>query len=1023
MGSSGYPSCMLMLCATWVMGSAGIDKGTTGKVSSNMSWLTDFSPNVFAAYGWDDWNLTLYAFNPSANVVSFSILTGKSQIWLAGATSPWPPISNGWPDAACVFHRAERWQRVLLFGGKAKEIFLGDSWAFDPASALWAKVSSHGPSPRARPAAAVDQQPGAFYIFGGSDPYFPWLKDFWLLNISSVGVQSITATWVSLSGGPSKRHSAGMAITGRQLYVFGGDNGSPKLADLWNFDMATQAWSQIILSNGPAGRSSYGCAPNFGAWDATGALLLGPSYPSTTDLWEIDGANCTELLSSGSGVTSATSALFVSQRQARVYLVQEAGMFFAQLNSTTCQAAVTCPGGSFYQPSPAGAELNFASCCQEYPSECDDVFKSSDPATRDEWARGCQEACRHLALDPLKVCWRATWLSHAPTSRQGPLLPACEASDEHFYQETSLEGSGSWCMDPCGPVVNGTGGINLWSSFRARATHFAQKQDCDQNEVWVRNMPGCADIALYDVAGANATQSCAASCTDSNLGVPSLQCFVQTQGYTSSRLQTVCFKSRVATAMTELGGAARFGIMLAYAANSVAWAWTGQVHVEQQRPEKHWQHWGHATIRPNFPLSCVVDRISAKNAARINIVQSMVSMMVDKVSDVGSILAYLSEGQVYYAAFLVLAISIHLDPFQVRGQRGLRGSMHVGYLTEDLLNDRVRESYFEGIFGVVVPALALIFIGRSNRGKPAGNSMFQLGFSMASSAFGVFSLAESQLLSRALQRLGANDHVLQCALIREMAKRGLLWVKLDLVLRVLALIPLVAIAASKVRAFGSYQQVLAIVGVLSSISLVPYAPLFDMVVDGSAKTIYSRWLQRLSSIITVLASLAVCVASICCGLAFSGTVVHVDGNDATPATWGEFGGLSLTHNLAWQGRLLVESLLAAGAVCSVLSVPVSVKAALAGEAISDFLETLDGESWGAVYFAEYHEWLQVDTMWHFKVPAFGVSVQETLHNEQEPPNVGRIFQAYQAVRQSDPPFAESGGPGRGSRDLASTPAV
>jgi len=119
--------------------------------------------------------------------------------------------------------------RMVLFGGVSGSTLLGDTWGYDPISLGWTRVGGPGPAPRRLFAACATKS--AAYVYGGSGRKGP-LGDAWWFDGSA---------WRQLhpSGrGPSARFGAdGALTTGPSMLLFGGNDGTNDLDDLWELTL------------------------------------------------------------------------------------------------------------------------------------------------------------------------------------------------------------------------------------------------------------------------------------------------------------------------------------------------------------------------------------------------------------------------------------------------------------------------------------------------------------------------------------------------------------------------------------------------------------------------------------------------------------------------------------------------------------------------------------------------------------------------------------------------------------------
>lgn len=140
------------------------------------------------------------------------------------------------------------------------------------------------PSPRFN-APLVDLQDGRLLMFGGRDATGVHLADTWMFEVE-------TSTWTQLAppASPSARNAHGMALVGDGVVLFGGNAamGGGGLGDTWRFDIATEAWSQLLPPVSPSPRFQHelvtigdGQAMLFGGRSATAGS-------ETADTWIFD---------------------------------------------------------------------------------------------------------------------------------------------------------------------------------------------------------------------------------------------------------------------------------------------------------------------------------------------------------------------------------------------------------------------------------------------------------------------------------------------------------------------------------------------------------------------------------------------------------------------------------------------------------------------------------------------------------------------------------------------------------------
>ncbi|MBI4821663.1 MAG: hypothetical protein HY791_35710 [Deltaproteobacteria bacterium] len=134
--------------------------------------------------------------------------------------------------------------------------FVDDGWVFDPSTGQWAEIvlSGNRPLKRARSAATWDERNNRVVLFGGrfragTTGDYTWLNDLWAFDPA-------TGAWTELSaqdapGGPSGRMNATVVPDPdrNRILVHGGGTTDFTAfqvdTDTWAFSFATGAWTQI----------------------------------------------------------------------------------------------------------------------------------------------------------------------------------------------------------------------------------------------------------------------------------------------------------------------------------------------------------------------------------------------------------------------------------------------------------------------------------------------------------------------------------------------------------------------------------------------------------------------------------------------------------------------------------------------------------------------------------------------------------------------------------------------------------
>ncbi|XP_049578194.1 kelch domain-containing protein 4 isoform X1 [Syngnathus scovelli] len=147
---------------------------------------------------------------------------------------------------------------LILFGGEffnGKKTYLyNDLFFYNIKKNSWVKSEIPNPPPPrcSHQTVAVSQGGGQLWVFGGefaspNGEQFYHYKDLWVLHLA-------TCTWENIKapGGPSGRSGHRMALSKRQLLVFGGFHESTRdfiyYNDIHSFSLDTFSWSRLSVS-------------------------------------------------------------------------------------------------------------------------------------------------------------------------------------------------------------------------------------------------------------------------------------------------------------------------------------------------------------------------------------------------------------------------------------------------------------------------------------------------------------------------------------------------------------------------------------------------------------------------------------------------------------------------------------------------------------------------------------------------------------------------------------------------------
>jgi hypothetical protein len=280
------------------------------------------------------------AFDSARN--KFAIFGGRSQ---PSATSydnlqdtwEWDPVTGTFTDRtsestppeargqhSMVFEKSTG--RVLLFGGAVAGVGVyggvigvtvssafGDTWEWNPATGVWSKLTpAAAPSARCDSAMVWDSKRNRAVLFGGMEILQGLAlaipkQDIWEWDPASSGWTDRTSTGQK----PSPRYGHGMAYDpGRGLTVLLGGFDiatGAGLADLWQWDPTTAAWTQRLTGNEPnlPARRMYSSLVTDSARNRLNLLagmvfydqsaIMGPDNPQyasapSAEIWELDPA-------------------------------------------------------------------------------------------------------------------------------------------------------------------------------------------------------------------------------------------------------------------------------------------------------------------------------------------------------------------------------------------------------------------------------------------------------------------------------------------------------------------------------------------------------------------------------------------------------------------------------------------------------------------------------------------------------------------------------------------------------------
>ncbi len=183
-------------------------------------------------------------------------------------------------------------QRIVLFGGSVdRNTMIEDTWEHD--GTRWTRLGLASPPARSAHMMAYDARRNRVVMLGGigvgrgNQPPGD-LGDLWEFD---------GAVWEerTVSGGPSPRHSAGIAYDSRRgrTVIYGGINSSGRLGDTWSWDGTR--WLQLARTGPPPRAMGYmAYDPRRDRIVLFGGRLGWPN--DAADTWEFDGERWQQVL-------------------------------------------------------------------------------------------------------------------------------------------------------------------------------------------------------------------------------------------------------------------------------------------------------------------------------------------------------------------------------------------------------------------------------------------------------------------------------------------------------------------------------------------------------------------------------------------------------------------------------------------------------------------------------------------------------------------------------------------------------
>jgi hypothetical protein len=222
---------------------------------------------------------------------------------------------------------------VPVCGPPGGHAFIADTYVLDVGCGTWTKLAAGGPSARGRQAMALDPQENRAVLFGGrtssGGATYVTYADVWTFDFA-------TSAWtqVKTSGaGPSGRANSAAVVdaASQRLVVFGGNTSTDGAVfvpqnDTWALDLTTGAWTQLATGGArPPAREFHAMAVDSDARVAyvyAGGDANAFTGPFLQDVWALDLASGAwhQVATSGTGPGGRIEGGLVFDRVAKQLL-------------------------------------------------------------------------------------------------------------------------------------------------------------------------------------------------------------------------------------------------------------------------------------------------------------------------------------------------------------------------------------------------------------------------------------------------------------------------------------------------------------------------------------------------------------------------------------------------------------------------------------------------------------------------------------------------------------------------------
>jgi hypothetical protein len=208
---------------------------------------------------------------------------------------------------------------LWMFGGSKYDtgVVTNEMWRYSTASGQWFYVNTSAtPAARQGQSMVYDSANQRFLMFGGFTTVY--VNDLYSFN-------PLTSAWTALSPGGSapgirSMHAAAYSAVSGTMIVYGGYNGSTRLNDVFEYNIGTNVWKQIVPTlNSMTGRSDM----QYCYQTVSGALIIHGGWiaAETAETWKFDyyKNEFRKLASSPYGARDGSA--FYDETQDKMYLI------------------------------------------------------------------------------------------------------------------------------------------------------------------------------------------------------------------------------------------------------------------------------------------------------------------------------------------------------------------------------------------------------------------------------------------------------------------------------------------------------------------------------------------------------------------------------------------------------------------------------------------------------------------------------------------------------------------------------